>query len=71
MNVTIVDCSSEGERTTTGEYINMLFRGYLGNGWEAKYNEYIKKMKDAGLNQYIAEVQKQLTEYAQKINAKW
>ena len=55
----------------TGEYISMLYRGYLGSGWEAKYNEYIQKMKDAGLDQYLAEVQKQLADYVAKTKVKW
>lgn len=54
------------------EYSEMLSRGYLGvNGWEAKYNEYIDKMNAAGLQDVIAAIQEQVTEFVTTRNRTW
>lgn len=43
------------------EYQNTLAMGVLGKaGWEAYYNEYMNKLKSAGLDEVKAELQKQL-----------
>ncbi len=53
------------------EYEDMLKRGYLGNNWETKYNEFVAKLKAAGLETFMAEVQRQVTDFVQKNNSEW
>ena len=54
------------------EYGDMLGRGYLGAaGWEAKYNEYVDKMNAAGLQDVIAAIQEQVTEFVTTRNRSW
>ncbi len=56
----------------TKEYGDMLSRGYLGAaGWEAKYNEYLDKLNAAGLQDVIAAVQEQVTEFVTTRNRSW
>ena len=54
------------------EYGDMLGRGYLGvAGWEAKYNEYLDKLNAAGLQDVIAAIQEQVTEFVAKNGRSW
>ena len=42
------------------EYIDKLSLG-ISNDWEETYNEFINKMKQAGSDKVISEIQKQIT----------
>ena len=54
------------------EYGDMLGRGYLGvAGWEGKYNEYLDKLNAAGLQDVIAAIQEQVTEFVTTRNRSW
>ena len=54
------------------EYQNTLDRGTKGlNGWEAYYDEFIDKLKAAGIDDIIAEAQKQVDEYVKSNGCKW
>jgi len=57
--------------TVIAEYKTSLNYGYLGENWEARYNEYVAKLEEAGLNDYIAELQTQLNAYVAERNATW
>ena len=50
------------------EYGPMLGNGYAGPKWEEKYNEYVKKLKDNGIEKLRDEVQRQLVEFAKENN---
>ena len=50
------------------EYGTMLGNGSTGAKWEEKYNEYVKKMKDNGIEKLRDEVQRQLVEFAKENN---
>ncbi|WP_318708237.1 ABC transporter substrate-binding protein [Candidatus Acetatifactor stercoripullorum] len=51
-------------KAVTSEYRDTLLQGVLGEaGWEACYNEYIEKLKVAGMDEVIAEFQRQLDEF--------
>ncbi len=51
-------------KAVTSEYRDTLLQGVLGeDGWEACYNEYIEKLKVAGMDEVIAEFQRQLDEF--------
>ena len=54
-----------------GEYYNMLKQGYMGSDWEEYYNKFKTEMENAGLNEYIAEVQKQVDEYVAQTGCTW
>jgi putative aldouronate transport system substrate-binding protein len=54
-----------------GEYQNSLIRGYLGDGWRNRYDEFIAKLKLAGLDEYLEEIQRQVTEFVTANNSKW
>ena len=49
----------------------MLFRGYLGAEWEQGWNELQQKLELADYDAYIAEVQRQVTEYVEANGVKW
>lgn len=53
-------------QTVVKEYDEMLRRGYVGNNWEAKYNEFVEKLKAAGMDAYLAEAQRQVNQYVQE-----
>ena len=54
------------------EYKKTLQRGTKGvDGWEAYYNEFIDKLKAAGIDDLKAEAQKQVDEYVKANNSKW
>ena len=56
----------------TEEYKKALQRGTKGvDGWEAYYNEFIDKLKAAGIDDLRAEAQKQVDEYVKAHNSKW
>lgn len=57
--------------TVTKEYVPTLQRGALGSGWEARYNEFLQKLEDAGVNDIMAEYQRQVDEYVKANNCKW
>lgn len=52
----------------TKEYTTMLSNGYLGDGWEAKYNEYVQKLKDNKIDVLKEKVQKQIVDFAKANN---
>ena len=52
-------------------YDDMLSRGYLGDDWEAMFDEFYAKMKESGVDAYMAELQRQLDAYVQEHNCKW
>lgn len=49
--------------SVTAEYYNTLASGAMGADWERYYSEYKNKMELAGMNEIIAELQKQLDEF--------
>jgi hypothetical protein len=53
------------------EYKSILTRGYLGDGWEASWNEYTSKLDAAGMSLYIEELQRQVNEFVASHNSKW
>jgi len=52
-------------------YENVLMRGYLEDGWEDYYNEFMEKMQEAGIEVYLAELQRQINEYVAESGARW
>lgn len=46
-----------------GEYLRTLTTGSLGDGWEAYYNEFETKVKAAGRDEILANLQKQVSPY--------
>ena len=67
---TEVETIFAGLKTVWDEYRKSLQYGSLGDGWEARYNEYLQRLDEAGINDYIKEVQKQVDAYAAKNNLK-
>ena len=59
-----------GELRRNYDY-NMLKQGYMGSDWEEYYNKFKTEMENAGLNEYIAEVQKQVDEYVAQTGCTW
>ena len=53
------------------EYNSMFYLGYLGDELETRWNEFQDKLKAAGLETYLAELQRQITEYVTANNSKW
>jgi putative aldouronate transport system substrate-binding protein len=53
------------------QYGDELRRGYLGSNWEAEYNKYVAKLKSAGLDKVLAEIQSQVNAYVAKNGSKW
>jgi putative aldouronate transport system substrate-binding protein len=53
------------------EYEPLLLRGYTGADWETHWNEYIAKLQQAGLPAYLAELQRQVTEYVEQNSLTW
>ena len=52
-------------------YEGMLAKGYLGDEWKTRYDEFKAKMDGAGLETYIAEMQRQLDEFVKANDCKW
>lgn len=51
-------------KAVSSEYKNTLLQGVLGeDGWEACYEEYVEKLKVAGIEEVMAEFQRQLDEF--------
>lgn len=50
-------------RAVATEYTNQLAYGVLGAGYEAKYQEFLGKLKAAGIDKVIAEYQRQVDKY--------
>ncbi len=54
------------------EYMDgMMLKGYLGDEWKTYFEEYEAKMSAAGLETYIAEMQRQLDEFVKANDCKW
>ena len=54
------------------EYFDgMLLKGYLGDEWEGRYEEFRAKMNAAGLENYQAEMQRQINEFVAANDCKW
>ena len=54
------------------EYFDgMLLKGYLGDEWKTRYDEFEAKMSAAGLETYMAEMQRQVNEFVAANNCKW
>jgi len=67
-----VESEAMNIQAVSDEYGAMFGRGYLGvDAWEAKYDEYLDKLNAAGMEIYIAEMQKQLNEFVERTGAKW
>ena len=47
------------------EFVPTLLMGVAGEGWEELYNEYVKKLEVAGVNEVMAEFQAQLDAWLQ------
>lgn len=59
-------------RSVFDEYYNgMLAKGYLGDEWATRYDEFKAKMDAAGLATCVAEMQRQLDEFVTVNNSKW
>ena len=52
-----------------GEYGEMYLKGEAG--WRAMYDEYLSKLDAAGIEKYVAEVQRQVDEYVAANGCKW
>ena len=52
-------------------YEGVLMRGYLEDGWEDYYNEFMDKMQEAGIEAYLAELQRQITAYVAETGVSW
>lgn len=50
-------------RAVSTEYYKPLILGGLGDQWESKYEEFLGKLKTAGIDKIIAELQKQIDGY--------
>jgi hypothetical protein len=44
---------------------------YLGNNWEAEYYKYMAKLKNAGLDKVLVELQSQVNAYVAKNGRRW
>lgn len=53
------------------EYRPMFYLGYLGDELDAKWEEMLAKLDAAGLQTYLAEYQRQVTEYVTANNSHW
>ena len=53
------------------EYDPMLKRGYLGADWEAKYDEFVAKMYEGGLQNVLDEYQRQVDAFVAANGSKW
>ena len=53
------------------EYRPMFYLGYLGDELDAKWEEMLAKLDAAGLQTYLAEYQRQVTEYVTANNSQW
>lgn len=53
------------------EYENALIYGYLGADWEATYNEFVSKLNQAGLETYLTELQRQISDFVAANGSKW
>ncbi len=45
------------------EFVNTLSYGALGDGWEATYEEFLRKLKAAGIDKVVKEYQSQIDEF--------
>lgn len=68
-NINPVSSEATALVKTWNTYILPLLCGMSGNV-EAELNEAIQKLKDAGLDEYLAEVQRQLTQFKQECETK-
>lgn len=60
-DTTSIQTKLEQCNAVKSEYFNALYNGTMGpDGWEAYYNEFIEKMKTAGMDDIKAELQRQL-----------
>ena len=53
------------------EYNSMFYLGYLGDELETRWNEFQDKLKAAGLETYLAELQRQINEFVAANDCKW
>ena len=58
-------------RAICEEYIPTFQKGYLGANWKVKYDEFRAKMKTAGIDAYLDEVQRQVNEYVKANDCHW
>ena len=59
-----------GIKVVVEEYKNSLEFGSLGDDWEARYNDFLAKLEVAKIDEYMAEMQKQIDAYATENNLK-
>lgn len=64
-NASVESISTQIEQinAVSKEYASSLYNGALGSGWEEQYNAYVEKMENAGLNEVLTELQRQVDEF--------
>ena len=66
VDTTSVQTQIEQVNAVNAEYCETVRHGVMGeSGWEAMYNEYVSKMENAGLNEVLNEIQRQVDEFLQ------
>jgi oligoribonuclease NrnB/cAMP/cGMP phosphodiesterase (DHH superfamily) len=53
------------------EYEPMLNRGYMGARWEEVYDEFLQKLTEAGYDELMEEIQRQVDAHVQLHNISW
>lgn len=70
-DVSPVEIEIANIQAVSQEYGPMFSRGYLGADWEAKYDEFLQKLDAAGMQTYLEEFQRQVTEFVEETGVKW